>query len=101
MASVIYTGDDTKCIQLNYYECPACGDRFEILDGTYVLSSTLDDHLLVCKKHTEFSATDEIKIQESLQKALNHKRGRVQKDLKLLKRCELLEKIGYQIKKDW
>lgn len=101
MPTVIYTGDPVKCRQLNMLECPVCGDSFELTEGTYILSSLLDSEVKVCTKHIVFSVEDELKIQEAIQRALAHPRGRVQKNQKLLKRCALLEAINYQPKKDW
>jgi hypothetical protein len=101
MATIIYTGERSKCYQANYLECPVCGDKFESEDGVYVRSATLDDDLSVCNKHKEFSAEDEVKIQESLQRAIADKRGRVHKGATMLKRSEILEKANFTITKDW
>ena len=95
MSILITTGDPQKCIQINYQECPACGERFEMIEGVYLHSATLDDRVLVCPAHTKLTVEDELRIQDALQRALTHDRGRVQKDGVLLKLSKALKEIGY------
>jgi hypothetical protein len=87
----IYTGDEQKCRQINYWECPACGSLFEFVDGHYEFSNTLDDYVYVCPRHEQFSCDEEIFIQNSLEKAKNHNRGRISKNGKDIKISKLEE----------
>jgi len=90
----IRTGDDEKCRTYTYLECPACGDKFDLPRGNYKYSATLDARVLVCEKHTQaFDVTEELFLQESLQKALKSPRGAVTKDNKLLKISDSLKKF--------
>lgn len=101
MPIVIHTGDPEKCRQINLLECPACGRAFELTEGPYLHSTLLGGVVKVCAAHTELGVDDELHIQEALQRALSHPRGRVQQDGKLVKRSVLLEAANYQPKKDW
>ena len=101
MPTIIYTGDPDKCKQINLIECPVCGRAFEVTDGPYLRSALLDSDVKVCPDHKLLTVDDELKIQDALQRALAHERGRVQQDGKLVKRCKLLEAANYQPKKDW
>lgn len=101
MPTIIYTGDPVKCRQIDLIECPVCGKPFEVTDGPYLHSTLLDSDVKVCTDHVVLSIEDELKIQEALQQAMAHPRGRIQQDGKLVKRCELLEAINYKPKKDW
>ena len=99
MPTIIYTGDPQKCKQINLIECPVCGASFELTEGAFLYSALLDSDVKVCGKHTELSVDDELRIQEAVQRAIEHPRGRVQQDGVLLKRCKGLEEIDYKPEK--
>lgn len=93
MPVIIHTGDEQKCRVVHLMECPACHQSFETAEGVYQPSATLGEKVLVCAKHTILTGVDEVHIQTSLRKALDHKRGHVMKAGKLVKKSQLLEKI--------
>ena len=95
MLIVIYTGDKEKCRVDHFLECPACGERFEILAGKFVSSSTLGEKVQVCPKHSAgFTADEEAFIQASIQKAVWHPRGHILRDGKLIKKSKLLSQLS-------
>lgn len=94
MPFVIYTGDKDKCGTYCYMECPACGKKFESDKGMFSRSYTLGEKLLVCTEHKkELSVEEEVLVQDNLQKALKNKSGRIQKDCKLIKKSDLIERF--------
>ncbi len=93
MPVIIHTGDEQKCRVQHLMECPACTQSFELADGVYQVSSTLGEKVLVCPKHSILTGVDEVHIQTSFRKALEHKRGHILKGGKLVKKSVLLEKL--------
>ena len=94
MPTILYTGDDSKCRVIHLMECPACSRTFEVTEGKFVYSDTIGDTIRVCTAHEKaFCGDEEACIQAALQKCINHDRGHIQKDGKLIKKSVLLERV--------
>ena len=92
MPTTIYTGSDC-CRVVNLIECPACGKTMEVANAPYVYSITVGDSIKCCNAHRsqkEFTPEEEVRVQDSLKKALGHKRGHVLVGKKLIKSSVLM-----------
>lgn len=85
MATFIHTGSE-KCKVQHLMECPVCGDEFDTGYGVFVDSVTLNDKLLVCKKHSNINVNNEVAIQDALKNAIINKNGYVMVNGKLVKK---------------
>jgi len=95
MPTIIYTGDEAKCRVTHLMECPACGNAFEVTEGVFVYSDTIGDTVRVCSAHKGgFSGEYEAHIQSALKRCVDHDRGHIQKDGKLIKKSVLLSKVS-------
>ena len=93
MPVIINTGDKERCRTIHLIECPVCSESFEVVDGVYQFSATIGERVLVCPKHTELSVAEEVRVQTSLKKALDNKRGHVMLGGRMVKKSVFLEGV--------
>jgi len=97
MPTIIADGSD-KCYSVNYLCCPVCGEKFEQeTNAPFIYSETLGDSVKVCPKHDPkkaFTVEEEIEIQNCLQRALKHDRGRITNSSGTVKKSKLMIKYS-------
>jgi len=93
MPTTIYTGNH-QCRVVNLIECPAGSNTMEVAQAPYVYSSTVGDSIKCCLMHKgqkEFTAEQELMIQQALTRALDHKRGHVLAGGRLVKSSAMMK----------
>ena len=98
MATIISTGDPRNRV-VSYEVCPVCDAEFETEHGRWAKSETLGDSIHVCRSHKKvLTVAEEIKVQDALKNALEHPRGMIVRNNRLVKKTSLMremEKHGY------